>query len=323
MKKPLSRAALFCFIFTCCSSAIAQYSIDSAEGVSLLFSKEADGRCRSFLDAMGILEANKSIGLVEMNKSLGAEVTGGSGYKRVSISSLKSKSVKSQSKAPQDICGIGIEGEISDTTAEDFKWAFEHLKFNEAMMFLQLDSQGGLISAAMDIGNVLSQTEFDSVAWVPAGNQCSSACVLILAAASARYTSNKITKTQGKIGIHRPFDYEVSSLPSSYKQYLTRYDALMEEMKRYLRKFGVSPQLVDDMSVIPSDDIRYLTAEEQDKYGLGRKNIAKTEFTKAQQISRCGADYWRKRQAHFDARNRELERCEKLVNDMQMLPQQL
>ena len=158
MKKPASRAAVFCFIFSCCSSALAQYSIDSEKGVSLLFSNEADGRCKTLFDA---------VGLGELNKSLGLEGFGGSGYKRVSISSLKSQSIEAQSEAPKGICGVGIKGEISDETADHFNWAVEHLEFNgRSKINLQLDSPGGLISAAMDIGNIMSRAKSGSAAWV-------------------------------------------------------------------------------------------------------------------------------------------------------------
>ncbi|MDA9219580.1 ATP-dependent Clp protease proteolytic subunit [Luminiphilus sp.] len=308
MTKAAARAAMLWLISVCCSSAIAQYSIDSAKGVSLLFSNEADGECQFLSDAIGVGQVAKSHGI---------DGYGGSGYKKVSISSLKSQSIEAQSDAPKGICGVGIEGGISDETAEDFKWAAEHLRFNgQTKINLQLDSPGGLISAAMDIGNIMSRAESGSVAWVPADKQCSSACVLILAAATSRYTGYASGKSRGSIGIHRPFDYEVSSLPSSYSQYLARYDAIMEEMRRYLRKFGVSPQLVDDMSVVPSDDIKYLTLEEQDVYGLGQQNIAQAEYQKAQQISRCGAEFIKKRTAYFNDQNRKRKKaCDKLIDD--------
>ena len=89
----------------------------------------------------------------------------------------------------------------------------------------------------------------------------------------------------------------------------------MKEMKRYLRKFGVAPQLVDDMSVVPSDDIKYLTLEEQDKYGLGRQNIAQAEYRKAQEISRCEPEFVKKRQAYFDDQERKRKACDTSVDD--------
>ena len=238
MTKAAARAAMLWLISICCSSAVAQYNIDSEKGVSLLFSNEADGECHFLGDAFGVGQGFKSRGI---------DGLGGSGYTRVSISSLKSQSIEAQSEAPKGICGVGIKGEISDETADHFKWAMEHLEFNgRSEIYLQLDSPGGLISAAMDIGNIVSRAKSGSAAWVPAGDQRSSACVLILAAATNRFTGHASGKSKGSIGIHRPFDYEVSSLPSSYSEYLARYDAIMEEMKRYLRKFGVAPQLVDD-----------------------------------------------------------------------------
>ena len=225
--------------------------------------------------------------------------------------------MKANSKAPQAICGVGIKGEISDETAEDFKWAVEHLKFNGFnSLNLQLDSQGGLVSAAMDIGDVMSKVKSGSNAWVPSGSQCSSACVLILAAATSRYTKDDVAQTQGNVGIHRPFEYEVSSLPASYSEYLTRYESVMEDMKSYFRKFGVSPQLVDDVSVIPSSDIKYLTTAELNGYGLGRQSVAYGEYQKATAISLCGREFMGKHDAYYADLSRKYEELCKPLTDV-------
>ena len=202
------------------------------------------------------------------------------------------------------ICGIAITGKITANTVPLVEKAISQFRATEgekAILDIILDSPGGSVIAAMKIGQVIAPEE----AWVyvSRNGQCASACVLIYAAGGLR-------NQDGPLGIHRPFDYEVSDLPLTYQEYLSRYDEITDLMTSYLAKYGVSPRLVQDMNVIRSDDIRYLSYVEAESYGLGASNIALMEFKKAQKLKACDADFIERRKAWIAS---QTQNCDNLI----------
>ena len=149
---------------------------------------------------------------------------------------------------------------------------------------LKINSPGGLISEAMKIGDFIAEKEMGVV--VPAKGRCFSSCVFIYSAARTRSRVE-----MADIGVHRPFASEVSVELLSYSQYLEKYSSLTPLLKNYFSKYGVSPSLVDTMNTTPSDDIKLLSNEELESFGLGSHNVAAKELEKAKTIQLCGIDY--------------------------------
>jgi hypothetical protein len=186
---------------------------------------------------------------------------------------------------------ILLEGVIDEDALTQFKFALDVFNKRGVKNYrtgagnLILNSPGGLIMTAMKIGDLVAENELgvDSLGFVD-NYQCSSACIFIYAAGIFRDVG-------ANLGIHRPFSHEISTKELSYKDYLKEYDALTPLMKSYLKKYGVSPSLVDAMNVVPSNEVRFLTYEERKSYGIGPQNIAFTEFQKAKTIQVCGKKY--------------------------------
>ena len=184
--------------------------------------------------------------------------------------------------------GLLLKGKITNNTLPQLKLGLKllHARRNKTSTggnILWLDSPGGLITEAMKIGDIIAEEDMEAI--VLFKGHCYSSCVFIYAAAEVR-------SGIGDVGIHRPFTSEISTDSLSYSEYLKKYDVLTPVLKQYFGKYGVSPALVDSMNVTPSDEIKILSNEELDTYGLGYHNIAAKEYGKAQTIQICGQEYY-------------------------------
>ena len=185
--------------------------------------------------------------------------------------------------------GLLLKGKITEKTFPQLRFGLQLLETrrNKRSIIgantLWLDSLGGLISEAMKIGDFIAEHGMDAI--VVFKGRCYSSCVFIYAAAKTRGGI-------GDVGIHRPFASEISAKSLSYSEYLKKYDALTPSLKQYFAKYGVSPALVDSMNVVSSDEIKILTDEERNSYGLGFNNVAATEHDKAITIQICGQAYY-------------------------------
>ncbi|OJF68501.1 hypothetical protein BK026_06695 [Alteromonas sp. V450] len=189
-----------------------------------------------------------------------------------------------------NIEALHIEGEITWETLQTFRKTlntanrFYLLHESQDYMNFVVDSNGGLIEPALKIGEMVANSPAFFALEVPEESVCFSSCIFIYAAAEIR-------NVYGKVGIHRPFTHELDPSIASYSEYLSIYKTLTPTLKDYLVKFGVSPKLIDDMNVIPSDEIKILSLRQRNEYGLGADNIAAKEYRKALKIKHCGADY--------------------------------
>lgn len=184
--------------------------------------------------------------------------------------------------------GLLLKGNVTEKTLPQLRFGLQLLEKRRnnrsiGANTLWLDSPGGLISEAMKIGDVIAENGMEAI--VVFSGRCYSSCVFIYAAAKTR-------SGIGEVGIHRPFASEISAKSLSYPEYLKKYDALTPILKRYFAKYGVSPALVDSMNVVSSDEIKILTDEERNSYGLGFNNVAAKEHDKARTIQICGQEYY-------------------------------
>lgn len=120
-----------------------------------------------------------------------------------------------------------------------------------------LNSPGGDLQAAMELGRMLRKHERDAI--VDVDDVCASACVLILAGAPFRMVL-------GKVGIHRP--YLPNDTVTDPMQQKRRYHALEKEIKAYLEEMNINPSLYDDMIRISPGSVRYLSKADLERYGL-------------------------------------------------------
>lgn len=143
---------------------------------------------------------------------------------------------------------------------------------------LEIESGGGDVIAAMRAGDAIGSSSWG----VRTKINCYSACVLILAAADHRNVS-------GKVGIHRIFPPNSSA--QTREQLNEELGAIHFEIRNYLKKNGASTALADEMMTVASDNIRILTSEELDKFGLSGSNAAQSDIDRLKLIQACGAEF--------------------------------
>lgn len=120
-------------------------------------------------------------------------------------------------------------------------------------LHVELDSRGGQVFAAMEIGRLLRREAVSSS--VAKGASCVSACVFVLMGAPERSVADG-----AHIGIHRPALGDAASD--------TLVDAMAAPMVSYAQQMHASPAIVADMMAIPADHMRFLTIAELAGYGI-------------------------------------------------------
>lgn len=227
------------------------------------------------------------------------------------------------------IAGIRIsyDGEIGPGMADLFArihaLAKEQPTINEAFwpFTLAINSPGGDALEAMLVGKIMSEQNWKVIIRGEDSDiinaKCYSACVLILAAATHRDPADAVRTSKElnawlavewnsrrgarrnyrppeinedtSIGIHRLFI--AGSDASSIAELQLDLDDVVQMVGDYLATHGVSRSLANDMMAIPSNDIRILTIDEVNRYGLGELNSAKADMERLELTRMCGADY--------------------------------
>lgn len=132
---------------------------------------------------------------------------------------------------------------------------------SQLRLLAKLNSTGGSIKSAMNIGRLLRET--DSFAVVPQASKCFSACVYILAGAKRR-------AVDGEVGVHRPYEAE-PRLESDVDQ-KAAYKSLELNIKNYLSEVNIPSRLYDDSIFISPEKIKILEEKELEGYGLNRND---------------------------------------------------
>jgi len=123
----------------------------------------------------------------------------------------------------------------------------------DVVLHLDLDSEGGEIFAAMEIGRLLRDANA-SIA-VERGAVCNSACVFVLMGATRRSVA-----PGAHVGIHRPSLGDARREPD--------VDALADQIRWYAKQMDVSPMIASAMMAVPSDRMKYLSVAELDAFGI-------------------------------------------------------
>jgi ATP-dependent protease ClpP protease subunit len=155
---------------------------------------------------------------------------------------------------------ISITGAITVETAARFEKALARWDQKERL-FVKLSSPGGDIAAAMKIGGIIRSSRGHTL--VEGNATCASACVLVFGAGLSR-----IVFPGAMIGIHRP---ALAAVPpeSDMTTVKAAADRMADQLRAYAAEMNISSRLVDDMLTVPPEDVRWLSAEDRQGYGLG------------------------------------------------------
>jgi hypothetical protein len=171
-----------------------------------------------------------------------------------------------------------LKGTINNAMLEKFRLALAEVPTSRKLaLSVDIDSPGGSIRTAMEIGRIVRQREMD-VSVTPKMS-CASACVLVFAAGVERdiYENPFIrlipaeprsSEPSGAIGIHRSYIAETPQQPVTLAEVKQYTDRTVAALRSYFQEMNVSERLADDMMAVPPQKIRWLTPFEQEGYGL-------------------------------------------------------
>lgn len=176
--------------------------------------------------------------------------------------------------------GIVIFNTIKQEDIVEFQTIIKQLRMDDPNIIIrvELDSNGGDVDASLEIGRIIRET-VGIVAVVPKDGICASACVFILAGAANRIVS-------GQVGIHRPYNPDNTNI--SIKSQKKKYELLARKIKNYLSDMNIQPRLYDDMIYISPENIKILSINELQVYGLGVNDPYIEEATAAAYAKQLG-----------------------------------
>jgi ATP-dependent protease ClpP protease subunit len=161
--------------------------------------------------------------------------------------------------APGCVLTVRLRGRMERVRLRQIEHALERrdeavrTRGRKVALHVDIDSEGGEMYPAMEIGRIL-RTEQASLT-VARGSQCISACVLVLMGATDRTVD-----VGARVGIHRP------SFREAGKDGLI--DAMEDSIAAYADRMTGQHRIVDDMMLIPSDQVHLLTPADFTGYGI-------------------------------------------------------
>lgn len=169
---------------------------------------------------------------------------------------------------------VDLSGKITQADVEQFRKLSAFLVSRFGVVTANLNSPGGDVLAAIEIGNIVRDNWIWTV--VDDNDECSSACVLVFAAGAERGAGDRSV-----VRIHRPhFDAALFGRLGQ-GQAKAKYDSLVAEVKGYLSRMGMSDQLFQAMMAVRSDDARTLTLNEMKTFNLMGEDPGYAEWMRA------------------------------------------
>ena len=90
------------------------------------------------------------------------------------------------------------------------------------------------------------------------------------------------------IGIHRPF-FEAELFAGLDKaEAEKKYNELLSNVRLYVDKMGIAPDLYQAMIQIPSNELRILTSAEVQNWNISGSDPAYKEYQRAQNVAKYG-----------------------------------
>lgn len=152
-----------------------------------------------------------------------------------------------------ELDGVGlilIDGDITSDDVEKFRQI--SIKYRDA--FVTLNSDGGALLPAIEIGKIIKVTGYDTV--VPGGAVCASSCALIWTAGATRWLS-----PDGQVGFHASYRDNNGRLEESGVA-----NALVGN---YLTLLNLPSNAIVFATSAPPDRILWLTKENKISAGIG------------------------------------------------------
>lgn len=191
----------------------------------------------------------------------------------------------------RDSSSIWFAGEITQDDVPRIKAAILAAKESSAeSVSLTLDSPGGDVMAAIEIGRFVRANAVRTQVPAYEGARCYSACILIVMGGVHRIAL-------ANLGIHRPNFDESYFAGLSEQQARAEYQRLSAEVEAYLAEMGADPALFQQMMRVSSGRIRLLTPEEAEAFAIFGWDPSYQEWLRAKRAERLGLENFQKLEA--------------------------
>jgi hypothetical protein len=177
---------------------------------------------------------------------------------------------------------VDFVGEIVSTSVEAVAALLDQYGQWRGGKQIIVNSLGGSLDGSMALGRLLRRNRMTIL--IPKGAECVSACVMVFAGAVSRLYL-------GKIGIHRPYlNQSIGSHLQAADKIRGNYEQMLQSLRSYLREMNVSERLAEDMLKIPPADVRYLSHDDLDGYGLTDRDPVEQEAIDLEDAQSMGLD---------------------------------
>lgn len=200
---------------------------------------------------------------------------------------------------------ISIDGPIVNGDTERFKALAGQLAsvvkrvYSECRTQPQviLDSRGGDVDESLAIGRLIRAAPLRT--FVRKGSECFSSCVFLLAAGVER-------EAYGKVAIHRPY---FSNIPEGkdINEIRTARANQIRKISAYLESMDTSQSLIDAMTLVPPEKLRFLSRSESQLYRLIGEDPSHEEY----RVNRWAKLYGLSTAAYRQRSVGVYERCER------------
>lgn len=150
-----------------------------------------------------------------------------------------------------------LDGALGPNTEYNFKF---NLNANPQVKTILLNSGGGLVSAGLDIAQIIANRQLDT--WIPETALCASACSVIYFSGTNRYA-------QGYLGVH-----QIAMSRDNNAEVQTAASDMIEAFNRY----GTHPDVFAIMLRTPPDKMYYFTEIEKLNYQITRGTLSVPVF---------------------------------------------
>ena len=182
---------------------------------------------------------------------------------------------------------IVIVGDIAPGDTDRFSKALdearrENLDWWKIYPKVELHSLGGDVATAMSIGRRIRQGQLCTR--IRANGICASACVLVLAGGVSRYAPKS-----SRVGLHRPFFTNATKATSGgYETFQRAYSSVLEAHRAYFGEMRIPSTVLDIMSQIPSDEVRWIDLTTAARLQLTGEDPTYAEWRRAEAVSKQG-----------------------------------
>jgi hypothetical protein len=153
---------------------------------------------------------------------------------------------------------LSVVGTILPGSAEAF--AAEVESYAEYVKIVALDSPGGSVSDALEMGRLIREKEFSTS--VAPGALCASSCPLVFAGGSERLAAPSSVVAVHQIYAATPSDSSMESRLAAAGNAMSDAQSMTAEISRYLIDMGIDPEVWLRALETPPDRLSYFSPDE-------------------------------------------------------------